>query len=1037
MILNLRLHQLKWRPLLFGRGGSIHSRGTSSLRCIHTAPPKSVLKEAQERRGFSPAVPTPQQKLLRISGALLGGAGASPFLGLFERPANAALAVLLFLAAATPCVGASDALPWGLPVADIRFQCDAPLTAGQFAAQIVQQKGQPLDRDKVSESLKDLYATGRFRELRAEAERDPRGVVLVFVARARFFVGAVRVEGSPKQLSNATLASTARLPLGQPLTEADLTAADQRIGAALANDAYYQAKISHTVEPHPETQETDVVFAVTPGWPAHLSGVEFEGRTAEAPARLAAVAGWKVGMQLTQARIERGLGRLHRFYLKHARYAANARIARRIPDVKLASEQLVVHVEAGPVIRARVVGTKIHSSQLKSVLPLYSEGLTDDLSLAAGQRNLEDILDRRGYYQSSVKWSRSVQPDKVDVTYTATLGARGEFLGYSFRGQPPLAPPQLESTLQIHAADLLHRRGIFSHDMLAHDVQTITALFQVRGYLDAKVTPQLDFQHDNHPGDLFVTFLIDPGEITKVRNLVFAGVDPATDKKLLSLLTTKGGQPYSPANAEADRDSILTYFANRGYSQVTATWEAMPVTPDHRIDLKFDVQPGAQERVERLIIMGAQHTRENVIDDQLTIAENKPLNQSQVVESQRRLYDLGLFNQIQIAPQDPEASETQRTMLVEVEEAHRWNLGYGGGIDVQRLANSVPQGQYKASPRLSLDLSRIDVGGRDQTFSLEGALSDLESGGSANYLIPRLGGHRNLSLRFNLLVDETRDVLTFTSQRREVSVSLERQFSRRTYLLARYAFRDDAVSNLNIPVEEVPLSSQSALVAGFGATYVNDSRDDPVDAAAGSYSLVDVFLANKGLGSQSDFGRVSGQNATYYRLNQHVILARDTRLGLENTYGGREANVIPLPELFFMGGSESHRGFSINQAGPRDPVDGYPVGGKALFLNQLELRFPFERYHAGLVLFYDAGNVFSSVGTMRLLKFHQSSPTDFDYTSHAVGAGLRYQTPVGPLRFDVGYNSNPPRYQVQPINSPVEIHQLPRIQFSLSVGQAF
>ena len=965
---------------------------------------------------------------------------------ILRRRTAAKLASLLAVLAPLPCSPAlpsGDVLPWGRTVADIRIQSDAQMTAGEFAARIVQPKDQPLDRDKVAQSLKNLYATGRFQELRADAAPDPRGVVLVFVARARFFIGVVRVEGYPKLFSAAALASTARLRLGQPLTQADLTAADRRLAATLANNGYYRAKISHAVETHPETQEADVVFTLASGSPARLSGVEFEGQTADVPARLGAVAGWKIGMQLTQAKVERGLSKLHRFYLKHERYSANLRVERRVPDAQGASERLMMHVEAGPVIRAHVVGAKFRPSELKSLLPVYTEGLTDDLSFAAGQRNLQDTLERRGYYNAAVKWSRSLQPDKVDVTYTVALGSRGEFVGYGFKGPPPLSPEELETALQIQPADLTHRRGVFSRDMLAHDVQTMMALLQARGYLEAKVTPQLDSQHEGHPRHLFVTFQIDEGQATKVRNVVFTGVDSATEKRLLSLLVTKSGQPYSPSRADTDRDSILTYFADRGYSQVTAGWEATPVTPDHQVDIRFAVQPGAQERVQRLIVTGAHHTRKNVIGDQLEITEGQPLNQSQVLESQRRLYDLGLFNQVQIAPQDPESPETERTVLVNVEEAHRWNLGYGGGIDVQRLDNSVPQGQYKASPRHSLELSRIDVGGRAQTFSLQGRLSDLETGGSATYLIPRLGGHRDLSLRVNALVDQTRDVLTFTSQRREVSLSLEKQFSSKTFLLARYAFRNDSVSDLNIPVQEVPLISQSALVAGFGATYVNDRRDNPVDAAAGSYSLLDVFVANQGLGSESNFGRLSGQNATYYRLNQHVIFARNTRLGLEETYGAsREpndsgVNVIPLPELFFMGGSDSHRGFSINQAGPRDAVSGYPIGGKALFLNSLELRFPFEHNHYGLVLFHDAGNVYSSVDTMRLLKFHQNSPTDFDYTVHAVGIGVRYQTPVGPLRLDVGYNLNPPRYQVAPVNAPAQIHQLSRIQFSLSVGQAF
>jgi outer membrane protein insertion porin family len=183
-------------------------------------------------------------------------------------------------------------------------------------------------------------------------------------------------------------------------------------------------------------------------------------------------------------------------------------------------------------------------------------------------------------------------------------------------------------------------------------------------------------------------------------------------------------------------------------------------------------------------------------------------------------------------------------------------------------------------------------------------------------------------------------------------------------------------------------------------------------------------------------------------IHSHIVFARDTRLGIESPFGGliRQrlpdgtvafTHQIPLPERFFMGGSESHRGFSINQAGPRDPVTGYPVGGNALFLNSLELRFRFNQNKYGLVLFHDAGNVYSTIRLTRLLKFTQSSPADFDYTVHAVGIGFRYQTPIGPLRFDVGYALNPPRFEVHTSNAPPEVNRLPSIQFLLSVGQSF
>ncbi len=134
------------------------------------------------------------------------------------------------------------------------------------------------------------------------------------------------------------------------------------------------------------------------------------------------------------------------------------------------------------------------------------------------------------------------------------------------------------------------------------------------------------------------------------------------------------------------------------------------------------------------------------------------------------------------------------------------------------------------------------------------------------------------------------------------------------------------------------------------------------------------------------------------------------------------------------------RGFSINQAGPRDPDTGYPIGGNALFLNSFELRTFFAQRRLGLVGFEDAGNVYTTIRRMRLLKVTQDAPDDFDYTSHAVGLGLRYKTPVGPIRFDVGYNLNPPRYNVITTTNGVtntEVQRLSHVQYFLSIGQSF
>ncbi len=953
------------------------------------------------------------------------------------------------------CVGYASpgTTNWGQPVVDIRINADARLSPKEFAGQITQKTGEPLEPSKVAESLKNLYATGRFRELRADIEEAENGVVLIFVARAQFFVGIVRMEGTPKPLEPAVLVSASRLRLGQPLFDQDLVAALKYVGAVLAENGYYQAQIQHQVLRNTETQEADIIFSLVPGRAARLSGVEFLGHTLVSPARLAAVAHWRTGVHLTSAKLESGLFKIHSFYVKLGRLEATAGIQKRTYNPPSDSEKLVVQVEAGPEVRVRVQGARIPSSKLKQILPIYREGATDDLALREGERKLEDYFERQGDFSAKARVERnSPDPQRLDITYTVTLGPRGEFVGYAFKGNKSVPTEDLAATLEIQPKDFPRLHGLFNRALLDHDVKAVKTLYQSRGFLEARVSPLVNERFENQPGRLFVTFDIEEGPQTKVGQLVLRSLDADLEKRFRASLLTRPGQPFSPARAQADRDSILSYFADQGYSRTTVSWNASPVSSAHEVSLEYKIDSGSQEKIRRIIFMGNTHTRDGIIDRELTFDEDEPLSQSNLLESQQRLYDLGVFNQVQIAAQDPESSETAKTVLVNVEEARRWTVGYGGGIDVQRLESSQPEGQYKASPRVSLDVSRLNVGGRPQTFTLRGRFSNLERVGATSYLIPHFLARKDLNFRINGLVDRTRDVLTFTAEHQEGSVSIQKQYSATTSLLGRYSYRRvEVIGTPRISPEQIPLLSRPVRVAMVGSSYVNDHRDNPADATKGSYSLADAGIAWNKLGSEANFLRISGQNATYYHLRPHLIFARNTRLGVESTFGGlRKLRIaqgpqagqvifsreIPLPERFFMGGSESHRGFSLNQAGPRDPVTGFPLGGNALLLNTLELRMPFEENRFGFVLFHDAGNVYSAVRKMRLFKFSQGSPTNFDYTVHAVGMGLRYQTPVGPLRFDVSYSLNSPRFQVRNHQS-LEVRQLPHVQFFLSVGQSF
>jgi outer membrane protein assembly complex protein YaeT len=944
---------------------------------------------------------------------------------------------------------------WGRPVLDIRLTCDGNLTLADFPGVVTQETGQPLDPSKVSESLKRLYATGRFTELRAEGESSPEGVHLVFGGRAQYFVGLVQVEGTPSSMEPRILLTSTRLRLGQPISDEILNAAQRHISEALASNAYYRAAVRYRLHPDPATLEGGVTYLIFPGKPARISGVEFQGQPGFPISKLAKVAGWKHGVQLTSARVERGVFKLRQFYVSRNRLQATVSVLRRQYDSSLNTEKLLVKVETGPLVQVHIKGAKVSRSELKTLLPVYHDGVVDAPSLDRSDRILEDHFEQQGYFSAAVtaKQEFHAETQTVDLTFQVNRGRQGEFDGYGFEGNKAIPTAQLIATISRPAQGLLTRAPLYNRTLVENKVSALTALYQSRGFLEVRVSPLVNDHYRDQAGHWFVTFRIEEGFQTTVRQLDLQGVSADRQRALWPFLQTKPNQPYSPGRAASDRDVISDYLANLGYVRAEVNWQASPLSGQHQVDVNFSVELGRQERIRRIVVLGNQHTRAGVIRHELVIRQAQPLSQDNVAESQSHLYELGMFSQVQIAPQDLPSSETEKTVLVAVDETRRWTLGYGGGLEVQRLGSNNPQGTFKASPRLSLDLRRIDVGGRNQTYTLWGRLSYLETGAGTTYVIPNLLNRHDVSLRFNALADVSRDVLTFTDKQEGAAVTIEKRYSASTALSARYNFSRVQALDLSgrISPAEAQLLSKAARVGGFGGSFISDRRDDPLDATRGSYTLADAGIMYKGFGSEANFVRLMGQNATYHQVNSHLVFARNTRVGTESPYGSLEkisvgpnqyiyTDSLPLPERLFMGGSDSHRGFSINQAGPRDPSTGYPIGGNALFFNSVELRIRMAQQGLGLVLFNDTGNVFSTIRRMRLLKFSQTRPlTDvdtLDYDSDAVGIGLRYKTPVGPLSFDVGYNLNPPRYNAT-TNGVMGVQQLARFQFFLSVGQSF
>jgi len=382
-----------------------------------------------------------------------------------------------------------------------------------------------------------------------------------------------------------------------------------------------------------------------------------------------------------------------------------------------------------------------------------------------------------------------------------------------------------------------------------------------------------------------------------------------------------------------------------------------------------------------------------------------------------------------------------------MDEARHYSLNVGVGAQLARIGGGVtsldnPAGRAGFAPRVAVGVTRINLFGLGQSLGLQTAASTIDQHAALTYFIPQFVSNERLSLTTTALIENSNDVRTYTAHRREGSIQLSQQLSRAFTLQYRLVFRNVSLSNLKIEPLLVPLLSQPESVGLGGFSIIEDKRDDPSDAHHGIFTSIDLSYAAGFLGSQTHFSRELFRNSTYHLFRRDWVFARSNQFGLISRTGGRPG--IPLAERIYSGGSTSLRAFPDFQAGPRDPTTGFPIGGNVLFTNTFELRFPLFGDNVGGVLFHDAGNVYSSLNQFSF-RFRQRNLQDFNYMVQSAGIGIRYRTPIGPIRIDFSFSPNAPRFyglkgtEEDLLNGTAisTVQKISAFQFHFSLGQAF
>lgn len=993
-----------------------------------------------------------------------------------------ALPPIILLAALLAGTAYANDSPKPPTVVSVEFSPDhQPLLEDHLNNLVTVNIGEPLDAKQVRKSIQRLFATGRYQpDIQVRSETVPGGVALTFVAQPSWFIGEVQVEGAEAPPTSLQLVNAAQLDLGQLYLAEDVGFAMQEMRGLLEDNGFFVADIRATEIDHPETQQKDITFTVVPGDRATIGDIFLTGQGPDEDAPLTIegvrrIAGWAQGKPFTQRRLQQGIGRLQKHFRDERYWQSTVRMVGRDYDADTNEGNLVLDITRGPRVIVRIEGAEVSEARLRRYLPIYEEGVVDDDLLEEGARNLRDYLQSEGYFLASVSpLVERERKDEVLIAYKVERGPRMELVRVGISGNLFFDLETITERMLVQPKNIDVRRGRFTESLLAQDRLVILDLYRSNGLRDAEVVCRQEPAYEGNEEHMAVFCDIHEGDLTLVSDLAIKGMEKLFPEAVQYRLASAAGQPFSQVSVATDRDLILADYYDSGYHQAEFKWTRLPNDDPNQVELEYEIIEGETLYFREPIVAGLRNTRPSLVDEMVQIVPGEPFSANAMFETQRRLYDLGVFSKVDVGLQNPNGDEPSKNVLIQVEEGRRWTARIGGGAEFARIGGNTadvtsPVGNAAFAPRVTFEVTRLNVRGIGHTMSLRTRLSQLQQRALFIYEAPRWTGSEKWDMTISSLLDTSRNVRTYSGTRLEGAIQLRHRLSKPSTALYRFTYRRTSINEETLQITPllIPLTSQPVRVGLLSGTYIQDRRDDPTDSTKGIFNTVDLSLASGVWASEPDFIRVLGQNSTYHKLGDtRIVLARTLQLGMmlptgafrnldpvSSTLSPSEPDPrIPLSERFFSGGANSHRGFPVNQAGPRDPTTGFPIGGGSQFLNSVELRFPLRWENMGGVLFHDAGNVYSrpseiSFGRSQkpVIEDGETVGYEFDYMVHAVGLGVRYKTPIGPVRLDLAYNVNPPQFigfegtrdDLLLGAGTITQQRIGRIQFHFSLGQTF
>jgi outer membrane protein insertion porin family len=920
----------------------------------------------------------------------------------------------------------------GKPIVSVRLLVEGRETTEASLVRVIETRvGQPLAISAVRDTITHLFNLGRFDDVRVDATVvDASRVALRYelspihsITRIAF-AGKLDVPGvDTGQLRKAVVDRYGASP---PIGRAAAAAAV--VADLLRERGYLHADIRPRVDILHAPDRATLVFTIAPGARTAIDSIEVVGSptvsNAELLHRLGLSRGAPYQRDALNARLDQYITERRKAGYYEAKLVATPSFA---DGDRLAN--LTLTVMPGPHVRIVFVGDPLPSDKRAELVPIEQEGSVDEDLLEDSTNRIVERLRGQGYRDAAALHSRVESGRELLITFDVKRGPEYRVDRVEISGNQSVPSADFEP-LRLRAGEP------FAESRLNADLSTIQDLYRRRGFAAAKARPAEQPQ-SAEPGAPFVSLrvriVIDEGPRTLVSAVRIQGNASLPETTLREGLGLQPGRPYLDAQLALDRDAIQVQYLNRGYP--AATVEANPNFSADRTSAEpvFTVREGPRIVVDHVLIVGNVRTSTETIERELKVKSGDPLSEAAKIDGRQRLATLGLFRRVQIG-ELALGDEDRRDLIVTVEESPPTTIEVGGGVEgrVRVVPNDqgVASQRFEIAPRASFQVARRNLFGKNRSVSLFTSVSlplfkEPVFGNQGNLINDRLavpeyrviGTYREprvFNTAANALVTGTFEQQarsSFNFARRGASAEIERRLKGQVRLSASYQIQRTIVFNNNVSQADQLLVDRlfpQVRLSSVSSSAIRDTRDDLVDPAAGEYLSANIQLAGRRIGSEVGLAK------TYLRAQlfrtvpggKRFVIAGNATLGLATGFPRdvittdaaghlitKSIDDLPASERFFAGGDTTVRGFALDALGTPQTIgqNGFPIGGNGMVIFNLELRAP-VRGAIGAVGFFDSGNVFA-----------HASDIDLTEVRSAVGFGIRYKSPVGPIRLDLGF----------------------------------